>query len=119
MLGLDYLPVPEGETATIVFSPWETRFADNIRVIVEVAAIYNASITIDLYEKNIDDIGDGTSKAGSISTASVGRTAPQEWTAVKEMVRYKITVAWGGTAGSGGWVLFRLLDLVWFDTVKG
>ena len=108
-----------GGSEVQVFGPWMTREGDDARLTLEIVDIYAGETTtlrVEVYQKNTEDTGDGTPYAGtSISATATGVAASVEWTGVKELVRYKFTYT-GGLEGDG-WVLFRMLDPVWFDAV--
>ena len=106
-----------------VFSPWFPRGGDNLRVTLErVAAAASADeIGLAVVTKNVEDSGDGTVVAGSITVASGSTTdavqANGEWNGlVKELVRYKFTVK-GASNAAGNWLLFRVLSPVWYNSV--
>lgn len=96
-----------------VYTPWVPRGGDNLRATLDVVDLgTSGEITVSVWTKNSEDTGDGSDANGSVSItrSSVGRTT-QEWEGdAKEWVRYKIVV-------NGNWVLFRMLEPVWFDTV--
>lgn len=97
-----------------VFSPWFDRGGDHLRATVDVVALQGATLTVKVFTKNREDTGDGVEVEGvSIVSTTVGRSAA-EWDGLEELVRYEFTV---GTA-SANWVLFRMLDPVWFDAVS-
>ena len=107
-----------------VYSPWMARGGDALRATLEVVAVSGATIKIELWTKNSDEAGDGddadSANGVNIEESTVGRKT-EDWNkqvtstvGIKELVRYKITVS--GT--SGDWVLFRMLDPVWYDNVK-
>jgi hypothetical protein len=75
-------------------------------------------VGIELFHKNNDDIGDGSLMSGKIEITAVGRNSPQEWLAVKEVCRFRITGSTTQTPAADGWVLFRLLTPEWFTSVK-
>ena len=103
-------------TGYAVYSPWFPRGGDNLRATLEVVnRVGTATVTVRVFTKNAEDVGDG-SEAGSslsISGGAAGRSVA-EWAGVtKQLVRYKFTV--GGT--DGNWTIFRMLAPVWFDSV--
>lgn len=102
-----------------VFSPWFPRQGDNLRATVELIANgASANITVTVLTRASDVTGNGSpigSTFGS-SGGTLGRTT-QEFTptdGINELVRYKFDPG----ATSGGWVLFRMLTPVWFDSAK-
>lgn len=117
MFDAQLLFAPNAEPGLEVFSPWFPRRGDYVRVTVDIVAVEDATLTIELATKNSEDTGDGSVIATSMSAASVGRV-DEEWgpDELEELVRYKFT-ALGET--SDAWVLFRMLTPVWFDAVKG
>lgn len=107
-----------------VYSPWFPRQADSVRITAELIARSGATLKVELFTKNKEDVGDGTNadSAGSptnITLSSAGR-ATTEWLSrstigLKEIVRFKFTVT--GTYDYD-WALFRMLAPVWFDSVS-
>jgi len=111
-------------TGIKVYSPWFPRQADHLRATLEVVQINGATIKVELFTKNSEDVGDGSNadSGGSptnISASGTGRTTTEWYSTgtigLKEMVRYRFTVT--GTEVSD-WVLFRMLAPVWFSGVK-
>jgi len=106
---------------TTVFSPWFPRQADMLRVTAECIALSNASVEIDLYTKNEEDVGDGNhvDEGVSITLSATGRSTA-EWQTqpaeqgVRQLLRFKYTVT---SESPNDWILFRLLPAVWFDAV--
>ncbi|MCB9915617.1 MAG: hypothetical protein H6828_10785 [Planctomycetes bacterium] len=87
------------------------RGGDYMLATVELIA-GNGSITVNVHTKNREDTGNGTAVSGSLSPSGVGRDT-DEFTSLKELVRYEFVA--GGTTSQ--WVLFRMLEPVWFDAV--
>lgn len=102
---------------TEVYSPWFGRGSDNARFTLDLVDLDSGSkITVEVYHKNADETGDGTLYSGtSIAENGKGRST-EEWTGLREMVRYKFTVQ-SELPDTASWVLFRMLPPVWFDTV--
>ena len=98
---------------TPVYSPWTERGGDYLRASVEFID-GTGELTIEVATKNHTDPGDGTVISGTSIFIDGAGSETEQWTELKEMVRYKITT--GGT--SGKWVLFRILEPVWFDAVE-
>ncbi|MBK9386021.1 MAG: hypothetical protein IPN34_14515 [Planctomycetes bacterium] len=98
---------------TVVFGPWLSRKADNMLATLDVAALSDgADLVIKLWHKNRDDVGNGSVHSAFSPRTSTGRIS-KEFLGLKELVRYEFQV---GT-GPSEWVLFRMLDIVWFDTL--
>lgn len=106
-----------------VYSPWFKRGGDSVRVTLEVLEISGATIKVELYTKKADDAGDGSNADSGATTkievTAVGRTT-QEWSkdvdvdiGLNDLVRYKFTV----TGSTTNWVLFRMLEPQWYDSV--
>jgi hypothetical protein len=114
--------LPGGVT---IFGPWMNRQADNVRCTVEVVALASSpTLEVSLETKNSEDAGDGQVTGGpTLSASSVGRVT-DEWdsqdlvnggsTGLLELVRYKYVTIGDST----DWVLFRMLNPNWFDSVK-
>jgi len=107
--------------SSTVYSPWFRRGGDHARFTLEVIEAGSASITVELYTKAADDAGDGTALGAGTplfsSVSAVGRTTAEFLSTandgMKDLVRYEFTVTGSGT----NWILFRMLDPVWFDSV--
>lgn len=96
-----------------VYSPWMSRGGDNVIITVDVIEQSTSNITIDLFEKNSEDTGDGSAHpSGSFSGTGVDRF-DKEYNGVKELVRYRLTA----TGSGNNRILFRMLSPVWFDDV--
>jgi len=102
-----------------VFGPWLEREADNLRATADLIAKDGSNLTVRLYSKDQEDSGDGSevSATRKITASTTGRKV-QEWNpgagaGLKELVRYKFQCS----TVEGGWVLFRMLGPIWFDTL--
>lgn len=118
---------------SVIFSPWFPRGADSARMTLDVTAISTGGspqITVEVFTKNSEDAGDGENSSAvtgdNIIRTLVGRTT-HEWDSevlikvmpianlgLRELVRYKYTIA----DIDSDWVLFRMLDPVWYDAVR-
>ncbi len=104
------------ETAVRVYSPWLPRAADSVRFSLDYVWGSTAKLEIEVYHKNVEDMGDGFLKDGLISRTAPGRST-QEWSGLEELVRFRFTLT--TTLGTSvPRVLFRMLSPCWFDTVK-
>jgi hypothetical protein len=86
-----------------------------------VLEVSGMSITVRLYTKDSDDVGDGVEvdSTTTISTSTTGRRV-SEWgpgtgIGIKELVRYKVVAV---STGLSPTVTLRMLDNCWFDTVR-
>ncbi|MCB9914837.1 MAG: hypothetical protein H6828_06760 [Planctomycetes bacterium] len=95
-----------------VYSAWMEREGDYLRASVEFLD-GDGELTIEVVTKKYTDIGDGTVVTGTSIFIDGEGNDTNEWGDLKELVRYKMTA--GG--GAGRWVLFRMLEPVWFDAV--
>ncbi len=99
------------------YSPWMPRQADNVTMTLDLMQAMGAKLKVELITKSLETAGDGTTVGATISLQGT----PNEYTAtasgVNELVRYKFTVDADVDETIGG-VLFRMLDLLWYDTVK-
>jgi hypothetical protein len=115
--------------SVILFSPWFTRQGDYGTFTLEVTAQGGTSpvLTVKLFHKNSDDVGDGADVDSVTPTKITGNTVgrfPQTWPVMtassptkglKTMVRYQYTLSGTGTC----FATFRMLAPVWFDNVTG
>jgi hypothetical protein len=114
---------------SVVFGPWFPRRGDNIRATLDVVNILgtNTKIVVELYTKNTETPGNGenadTSGTPRLNIEGTARDqTTTEWSEdtdsdvqILELVRYKYTVT---SEDDFGWVLFRMLAPVWFDSVE-
>lgn len=108
-----------------VYSPWIPRGGDNLTYSADLIAQNTSELKVEVYTKNPEDIGDGdliTATEGSMTSSGLGpfsETIASTKTAtegIEELVRFKFTPT---TSTAGHYVLFRMLDPVWFDSVNG
>ena len=107
-----------GTEPVIVYSPLMGRGGDNLTLSLDVVAIEGATIKVDIMTKNSEGTGNGALVAATGLPLTLS-TAVQDNVTIgpdklEELVRYRFTVS--GTKGD--WVLFRMLNPVWFDSVK-
>ena len=102
---------------TEIYSPWIPRGGDNLLATVDVVKVVGGGVSVEVATKNVEDSGDGTLVSGSLSGATAGRHT-KGWgpSVLKELIRFKYTVTLEETAPE--WVLFRMVPLLWFDTVN-
>ena len=102
------------DPGTEVFSDWSNRRGDLLICTLEVIEIDGAEITVEMFTKKAEDVGNGTVVGGSYTASTTGRfefeSGPNDF---NDLVRYRFTVI--GTVSE--WVLFRMLTMVWFDSV--
>ena len=107
-----------------LYGPWMLRRGDSVRCTVDVGAISGAPVVdIELFTKNTEDAGDGTNADAAAATVIVANAIGRqtvEWLsagniALKELVRYRYTIT--GNAVTD-WIIFRMLQPVWFDSLK-
>lgn len=118
MFEAQYLMTKNNTTGIVVFSPWFPRKGDNIQYAIDLIEAVGAKISVTLFTKNTEDPGDGTTTGSAISlTNTVGVTSEVLKQGVVELVRYQFNVV-ADASNTLGWVLFRMLSPVWFDSVK-
>lgn len=109
----------EDETVS-VFGVWIPRRGDNAIFTIEVIDNFGAFVTAEVYQKNYDEVGDGTATGTTMTFDQT--TGRQSITRLgsKELVRIKLTVERGGLLSPTevGMFLFRFLEPVWFEAVK-
>jgi hypothetical protein len=95
-----------------VLTPWFGRQADNARFTYEtVYTIGSPTFTVEVFHKNKEDLGPGSSW-GTLSWTTYGNFKAATAAGLKEMVRFKLTVS--VSSGTGG-VLYRFVEPTWFD----
>lgn len=109
---------PGASGATLsVYGPWFPKRGDSAVFTMEVVQVNSCKLTVDVFTKNSEDTGDGAAAGGSaITRSTVGRTSGER-TSLKELVRYKFTVT-GQTPATTDWVLLRMVQPAWFNTVS-
>lgn len=101
-----------------VYSPWFARGGDNAEFTVDIIQATGAKLDIAVLTKKSEDAGDGGSTIASqtnINTA--GRTTISSTAGAEELVRYRFTCK-ADTTDVLGYVLFRMLPIVWWNAVK-
>lgn len=107
-------------TPVVIDGPWFGRKGDMIDYTVDIADVLNATISVALIHKNTEDTGNGAATGSTIAaTSTIGRTDQEFTSGLKEMVRYRFTVVCEDEVPGLGWILFRMLPPVWFDSLKG
>jgi hypothetical protein len=107
---------------TTIYSPWVVRGADNVRATLNVISVNSLTLTVRLFSRPLDASGDGTevdSTRTIVSTVAGKRL--QEWgvltgNGLNEVVRYQFST--GSVVSPSAFVLFRMLQPVWFDTIR-
>jgi hypothetical protein len=111
-----FLPTGAG-----VYSDWTDRIADNVICTLDVVEVSGMTLTVKLFSKNRDEVGDGTEvdSTRKITATTIGRKT-QEWgsdtgTGLKELVRVKAVTTSVAFSPS---ISFRMLGNCWFDSVR-
>lgn len=102
---------------TVLYSPWFSREGDHAFFCLEIVALSEAVVQVEVFTKAAEDPGDGTAVSGSLSASSVGKTEA-EFGGLEQLVWFKYTVSVDAASlESSAWALFRMLPPVWFDAV--
>lgn len=103
---------------TEVYSPWMPRQGDNIVVTMQTLehSAATAALAVQLFHKDSEETGPGTAVSGSTATRTTAGTSEVEYAGVKEFVRYKFLCT-STAQDAEDYVLFRMLDPVWYDSV--
>ena len=114
-----YLITKNFANGVMVYSPWMPRGGDNLRFTLDVADIVGGNLTVTAFHKNSEDTGDGSTTSTAIGpvTTVVPPRSDAEHLGLKELVRYRFVFK-ASVDGTIGWVLFRMLPPVWFDTLN-
>jgi hypothetical protein len=115
-LGRQLLARPNAEEVS-VFTDWIPRGGDRAVFTAELVTVIDAELTVEVFHKNGEETGPGTSAGTVVSSTSTLGLHPAEIGSLKEMVRYKITVA-GTNASALGAILYRLHPPTWFDVAR-
>jgi len=105
-----------------VYGPWMPRGGDYVTITADVVAanMPATGITVELWQKNSETVGDGaiigtglliTGAAGQYPTSFGPTSAPNA--GIEELVRYVFNVP--SQTALGQWVLLRMLTPVWWD----
>lgn len=103
-----------------VWGVWIPRNGDNLILPVEVSANYGVDLTVTLFEKSYADRGDGLSASASVNFDDATGRELLTKLGVKELVRVQLTLGRAARlpVDEVGWVLFRFLQPVWFESVR-
>lgn len=102
-----------------LWGAWIPRGGDNFMLTVEVVANYGVKLSVALYEKNYEEVGDGASaQVEVVFDEGLGRKVLSK-TGVKELVRVQLTVERGRSLPKEdvGLALYRFLQPLWFERV--
>jgi hypothetical protein len=104
-----------------VWGVWIPRRGDNAVFAMEVVANFGAILTAELFEKNYDETGDGATTGLTMEFDQRPDRLTITKLGAKELVRFRLKVEKGRNAGAGevGMALYRFLEPVWFESVKG
>lgn len=103
---------------------WIPRQADNIILFAEEIDISNTSgtvtLTIQLYHKNTDEVGDGTSVGSPIVLdGSSPKFKSTQVEGLKELVRVAVLAVGDADASYVfGWIHYRILSPIWYDSAS-
>lgn len=107
---------------TILYTPWMPRQGNNFTSTFEVIAISGTDVklTVDVYEKNIDDTGQGSANTptGTNYRSTVGVQSFRN-TNCKQLVRYRAVLDVATAEPSGSYTMyaiFRVLTPAWERT---
>ena len=107
--------LPKG---TATFTPWSPRQADNVifyYYLVQPITGFEI-LTIQVYEKNLEDIGPGTQHGSASDDLSAGTTIKvRKVEGLKELVRLRLVVNDHQNALG---VYYQILTPVWYNTAK-
>jgi hypothetical protein len=88
-------------TAVSLYGPWMPRGGDRALVTLEVVegtlASMLADLTLVVFLENSEDTGDGTQAGSTFITLSAAGRDAEEFGPLKELVRYKVTIAAAGS----------------------
>ncbi|MEZ4495175.1 MAG: hypothetical protein R3C29_17905 [Dehalococcoidia bacterium] len=102
-----------------VYSPWVNRMGDNMLYSVDLVDKSGSALQlkVTVLTKNTEDLPSAQTTLTNITTTGSGSEVVTEEQAggIKEQVRYKFELA--GTIAAGDWVLFRMLQPIWYDSV--
>ena len=102
-----------------VWGTWIPRAGDNGRFVVEVPSNVGALVTVEVFQKNYGDVGDGVTAGVSVVFNGVTGRQTMEVIGAKEVIRFKVKIERGAVPKSDvGWFLIRFLQPVWFESVK-
>lgn len=104
-----------------VWSYWIPRSGDNVILAIEVVHNSGVDISVRLYQKNYHEVGDGVDAGVGVSYSGFAAGIQTfEKIGAKELIRAKISVLRSASLPStdSGTVLFRVLEPVWFESVK-
>ncbi len=92
------------------FTPWFPRQADNAIFTYERIFSTMGTETVEVFHKNEEDTGLGTS-LGSFSDLGSTGLLESVCSGLKEMIRFRVQIK-----NASGWVHFRFLQPTWYFT---
>lgn len=111
------------QAPSTVYSPWFPRGGCSITATLDVVEIEgdDTIIKVEVFTKPSEDAGPGSNADVGTDIQRSGTDGPgrssETWAGeVNDLVRYKFDVT--NDMGLPGWVLFRMLPPLWFDSVK-
>jgi hypothetical protein len=119
MIDAKMLATTLGDVVYDVWGVWIPRRGDNVIFTVEVVTNYGTVFTVQLFEKNYDEPGDGSDAlAGTGFDETTGRVSFTKLGA-KELIRVRLSISRGGSlpVRDVGLLLYRFLQPVWFEKV--
>lgn len=110
---------------TTIYSAWTIRRSDNMIGTVDVFSLSSANLTIKAITKNWKLSGNGLEVDASTRITLTGPTSgrfvtewgPQTGIGLRELVRFQFACTPVSPTTGAPFAIFRMLDLVWFDTV--
>lgn len=116
MFNAQYLRITGAKNDTLtVLGPWMSRGGDNVIFTLEMLDFENADLTVTLLHKDSETPGNGASTGTAISNKTTAGRYDEEHLGLDELVRYQYTITL--TSTGTGYVFFRMLAPVWFDSV--
>jgi hypothetical protein len=111
------LLAPANDEQVSVFTDWMPRAGDRAVFTAELVTAIDARLTVEVFHKNREDTGPGTSAGTVVSATATTGLHAAEIGSLKELVRYKITVS-GTSSTALGAILYRMHPPTWLDVAR-
>lgn len=108
--------IVDSETDTVLFTDWMPRQGDHAVFTTELITAIGADFAVEVYHKNSEDSGPGAAVGSLVAATTTLGLHEKQFSGLKELVRYRITVS--ATAGNMGGVIYRFLQVTWFDKAR-
>lgn len=108
--------IVDSDEDTVLFTDWMPRQGDHAVFTAELITAIGADFAVDVYHKNSEDSGPGAVLGALVGATTTLGLHKKQFSGLKELVRYRITVS--ATADKMGGIIYRFLQVAWFDKAR-